>query len=505
MPMSDEPRVVGPGFHAKAFAVVRRVPPGRVGQTMTAEQHARDRQLSLRFRRAAVRERWVNAVGLVAQVVGRTLTVRCRGGRRGTADYHGGSMRRLRAIGMGMVLVAACETPQALAPRSETAPDADPRSPSSSERRAPPEMDAPAPPKTPREAYEQQLNRSGLAATPAGREWFERGAALLEAPAEVDLPLLEDVAFGPQGSRGRAFAFELREGHRLSASADGSDASSAALLDLFFVDDEGQRLIELGSRRSSLSMVAPVDGRYIVRVQPALEDHATRRLEVRASPSLRFPVEGRGRKSVQSFFGASREGGKRSHHGIDIFAPRGTPVLASAGGRVVRVGQTPRGGNVVWLRDDANALAIYYAHLERATVELGDHVEVGDPVGEVGNSGNARYGKPHLHFGIYRRGPTDPLPFVHVRPRPERPPTTSLALGQQHRVRRGTLRLRTAPLRGDVVATLQRDAPVVPLAARGSSVLVRTADGARGWAPSRWLEPDPEAVDAKRFDGDRVR
>lgn len=401
-------------------------------------------------------------------------------------------MRRLRTIGMGVLFVAACETPQALSPRSETAPDTTARSPSSSERAAPPRVDSPVPPRTPREAYEQHLARSGVAATPAGREWLERGAALLETPDEVDLPLLEDVAFGPDGSRGRAFAFELREGHRVSASAGTSDPSSAALLDLFFVEDEDEPLVEVGSRRSSLSMVAPLDGRYIVRIQPALDDHATRRLEVRASPSLRFPVEGRGRKSVQSFFGAPRDGGERSHHGIDIFAPRGTSVLAAAGGRVVRVGQTPRGGNVVWLRDEANALAIYYAHLERATVELGDHVDAGDPVGEVGNSGNARYGKPHLHFGIYRRGPTDPLPFVHVRPRPERPPKTSLALGQQHRVRRGTLRLRADPSRGDVVATLGRDAPVVPLAARGSSVLVRTAEGARGWTPSRWLEPVPE-------------
>src|SRR5690606_6321435 len=121
-----------------------------------------------------------------------------------------------------------------------------------------------------------------------------------------------------------------------------------------------------------------------------------------AEPALAFPVEGRGTGAVGSFFGADRDGGARSHHGVDIFAPRGTPVLAAAEGTVSRVRETPRGGKVVWLRDEARGQNLYYAHLDSQLVAGGERVRVGDTLGLVGNTGNARTTPPHLHFGIYR-------------------------------------------------------------------------------------------------------
>ena len=114
--------------------------------------------------------------------------------------------------------------------------------------------------------------------------------------------------------------------------------------------------------------------------------------------------------AIQSRWGAPRDGGARRHEGIDVFAPRGTPVLAGAAGRVSRVQETPIGGRVVWLQTDAGSL--YYAHLDRPLVAAGDRVGAGDTLGTVGNTGNAAATPPHLHFGIYAPRAIDPEPFV---------------------------------------------------------------------------------------------
>ena len=87
------------------------------------------------------------------------------------------------------------------------------------------------------------------------------------------------------------------------------------------------------------------------------------------------------------------------HHGIDIFAPMGTPVLAVAEGTVFSVGWNDLGGNRLWLRDkDGNEF--YYAHLSAySPLALNRlHVEAGAVLGFVGNSGDAITTPPHLHF-----------------------------------------------------------------------------------------------------------
>jgi SH3-like domain-containing protein len=73
------------------------------------------------------------------------------------------------------------------------------------------------------------------------------------------------------------------------------------------------------------------------------------------------------------------------------------------------------GGKTVWLRD-GRGRSFYYAHLDSQMVRRGTRVQPGDTLGLVGNTGNARTTPPHLHFGIYQRGPVDPYPFVHEPP-----------------------------------------------------------------------------------------
>ena len=93
------------------------------------------------------------------------------------------------------------------------------------------------------------------------------------------------------------------------------------------------------------------------------------------------------------------------HHGDDLFAPRGTPVLAAADSVVFSVGWNRIGGWRLWLRDRTGNL-FYYAHLERYTPIAvdGRRVLAGQALGYVGTSGDAVNTPPHLFFEINPAG-----------------------------------------------------------------------------------------------------
>lgn len=140
---------------------------------------------------------------------------------------------------------------------------------------------------------------------------------------------------------------------------------------------------------------------------------------------LGVPVAGVPRERLVSTFGAPRSEG-RTHEGVDIFAPRGTPVLAAHDGVVLRVGQYRLGGTVIHTLGRRGVIA-YYAHLDRVRPDLraGLPVREGETIGWVGNTGNARTTPPHLHFearpialGLPAR---DPVPLLGGPDRPWRP------------------------------------------------------------------------------------
>ena len=116
---------------------------------------------------------------------------------------------------------------------------------------------------------------------------------------------------------------------------------------------------------------------------------------------LRMPVVGIRGTQIRDSWGAPRDGGRRPHRGIDIFAPRGTAVVASANGIISYIGVQPKGGQCLWLTTESGT-SFYYAHLDRWAPGIyeGMEVESGDLLGYVGNSGNALTTPPHLHFGI---------------------------------------------------------------------------------------------------------
>ena len=120
-----------------------------------------------------------------------------------------------------------------------------------------------------------------------------------------------------------------------------------------------------------------------------------------SSDGFVFPVFGA--VSFGDSFGAPRPNIVSGwHHGEDIFAPSGAPVLAVADGAVHQIGFIPIGGYRLWLRDKAGN-EFYYAHLSAYSplaVE-GRQVKAGDVIGFVGATGDAEGGSPHLHFEIH--------------------------------------------------------------------------------------------------------
>jgi murein DD-endopeptidase MepM/ murein hydrolase activator NlpD len=155
-----------------------------------------------------------------------------------------------------------------------------------------------------------------------------------------------------------------------------------------------------------------------------------------APASLPVPVQGIGPPDLADTWGGARSGG-RTHEGIDIFAPRGTPVIASTHGVVVFKGLNLLGGRVVKVVGPGGWYH-YYAHLDAwSTVGIGDWVEVGTVLGYVGDSGNAKGTPTHLHYGIYVGGEaTNPYPLLVPTPL-RRPPPPARAPSAPPRRRRG--------------------------------------------------------------------
>jgi murein DD-endopeptidase MepM/ murein hydrolase activator NlpD len=122
-------------------------------------------------------------------------------------------------------------------------------------------------------------------------------------------------------------------------------------------------------------------------------------------PAMALPEPLASRQSLRfvDSWGNPRPGG-RSHQGIDIFAAKDTPVLSTTNGMVTRVGTNNLGGQVIWILGPGLERH-YYAHLNRPGVfRAGDRVNAGEIIGYAGNTGNARGGAVHLHYGIYRNG-----------------------------------------------------------------------------------------------------
>lgn len=133
-----------------------------------------------------------------------------------------------------------------------------------------------------------------------------------------------------------------------------------------------------------------------------------------------FPIAGNYSTPLIDSFGFPRMPGTPDahwHEGIDLFAPRGTPLVAAERAVVARIGNGRLGGLKFWLRGESGA-DWYYAHLDSFAPGLhnGQLVEAGELLGYVGNTGNAIGTPPHLHLEIHPGGgrPINPYPLLRV-------------------------------------------------------------------------------------------
>jgi murein DD-endopeptidase MepM/ murein hydrolase activator NlpD len=169
--------------------------------------------------------------------------------------------------------------------------------------------------------------------------------------------------------------------------------------------DGAQHVHRLGEVAEGIASVASVRGVSLDELLVQLED---KRVRLASMPSV-WPARG----WLTSRFGprVSPFTGRAQHHaGIDIAAAKGTVVRAPARGRVAYVGRKGPLGNALVI-DHGFGVRTVYGHNDKVLVKVGDTVERGDEVSQIGTSGRST--GPHLHYVVEVNGkPKDPLDYI---------------------------------------------------------------------------------------------
>ncbi len=355
-------------------------------------------------------------------------------------------------------------------------------------------------PRSEHEAYQHSLEQANLSQTALGRDWKEAGENSLKKPFDITLPFEEEFYWDPKGTEAVGYRFFVQRGLRIEVEISVHSIDSLLLFtDLY--RERGDSVYEwthvatANEDRHNLEFEPRRDANYVLRLQPELLRGGRFKVLIREVPSIRFPVSGKDSRSVQSFFGDPRDTGRRKHHGIDIFASRHTPVIAPSHSNVNRVGEGKIGGRYVWLYDSKRSMHLYFAHLETQEVSSQTKVVAGQIIGTVGNSGNARSTRPHLHFGIYRNGPIDPWHFItETNIEPDRISGDSLFLGELVRLKR-TAFIKSSPgFTSQPVDTLEKHSMMKVTALTGNLYRVLLPDGSSGYIPENQVELIRDAI-----------
>ena len=350
-------------------------------------------------------------------------------------------------------------------------------------------------PSSPHDQYGQSLKQANLDRTALGIDWLAAGERALNDSLTVTAPYRESGYFSANKAFAVGYRIQAQRGDRLLVRVETKGQQPVQVfIDVFSVEARGKTALIAASKADTngLAWEPRKTQTYLIRVQPELLRTGNYTLTITREPALAFPVQGRDSKQIASFYGANRDGGRRKHEGVDIFAPRGTPALASVNGIITGVGTNSLGGNVVFLADNERSIRLYYAHLDSQNVSNGQRVSVGDTVGFVGNTGNARTTGPHLHFGIYQSmgGATDPLPFIRLGRGPAKQTLlASTRLGDSVRVSTAKTSLRLAPgSDSPVLRELPKSTALTILGGTETWLRVELPDGTTGYVTSRTTE-----------------
>jgi murein DD-endopeptidase MepM/ murein hydrolase activator NlpD len=342
----------------------------------------------------------------------------------------------------------------------------------------------------PREVY---ATTSSLPAS-ALRSWDEASRRALRSRLSIAPSFRERVRFPEHEPYAVAYRFPLVRGQVLRVQVTRIDAQADLFSDMFHALGGGvfRPVQPVAQSPDGLVFEARADGEYVLRLQPPMHRGGLYDVTVLGNATLRFPVADAGLSSIGGVFGDARDGGVRSHEGVDIFAPRGTPVVAAADGTIRQARNTPTGGLVIWQADATSELTYYYAHLDELLVHPGARVRAGDTIGTVGTTGNARGTRPHLHFGVYRPGTIalDPAPLLAGSTEPLNDLRTSTRrLGEWSHVSGSGVRLRSSPsLAGAVIAELAPATPLLILGDSGEWQRVVLEDGRTGFIAARYTD-----------------
>ena len=266
---------------------------------------------------------------------------------------------------------------------------------------------------SPYERYIESLKKAELINASMAREWIAAGEQAFKDSVVVNTPFSESGFFQASNPQARSYTFSAKDGQILTVKTSvRSQANAKVFLDLFIYDDGKWEHETYGDSTFALTYEFSNNEECLLRLQPELLANVWYAIDISLTPVLINPVFGASNKSIGSFYGASRDNGRRSHEGLDIFAPKGTPVVAPTDGYISRVGTNTLGGKVVWMKDLRRGHSYYFAHLDSQMVKPGMRVNQGHVLGLVGNTGNARRTPPHLHFGIYQSGSKDPLHYI---------------------------------------------------------------------------------------------
>ena len=344
---------------------------------------------------------------------------------------------------------------------------------------------------TAREAYERNFQKDDSLLL----EWKK---AFLDAQKDsilVTLPYAESGVFSTESFYVYSYDVQLREGEKLIVSIEKQPDSAQLFIELFQKTEDATnsfKLLKASERDSSqLRHTITKYGFYKITVQPEMNRAFPFQLKIYTQPTYGFPVSGAGNKNVQSLWAASRDAGKRSHEGIDIFAPRGTPLIAITDGRISSTGDRGLGGKQVWLRDGLLGKTLYYAHLDSINVKEGQRVQLGDTIGFVGNTGNAETTEPHLHFGIYKgsTGPVNPYPYVKQTEIPE---IIAINTATRGIVRQNKTNIHQGPSEAlQEVGKLSKNDTIAVLGQYGAWFHIVARDKVKGFVPQNRIETFP--------------
>jgi len=268
---------------------------------------------------------------------------------------------------------------------------------------------------SPHEQYQKKLSSSGLDKTSIGLAWIENSVQSLQKALTITIPYRTTGYFSAEKVRAVAYQFSAVKGQKITVTTIKKPANSALYLDIWKQDEKQdlKRIAFSDTLNNPVELEITDNGKYFIRIQPELLQGIEYTISIVSGPSLSFPTGTKKSSSIQSYWGDSRDANARKHEGVDIFGAFRSPVLAAANGTVTRVNENNLGGKVVWLRPDAKNYSLYYAHLDEQLAIEGQSVKVGDTLGLMGNTGNAKTTPTHLHFGIYESaGAINPLPFI---------------------------------------------------------------------------------------------